>query len=112
MMRWRDLPGLQPGAVFLIALSLSIGWGIRGNFGHESGAMIAGVLASVAACLVSGREDWRHRVAFFALFGGLGWGFGGSIPTCIPFPLAVPSSGNPVSTAFTPPFSLACYGQE
>ncbi len=84
MMRWRDLPGLQPGAVFLIALSLSIGWGIRGNFGHESGAMIAGVLASVAACLVSGREDWRHRVAFFALFGGLGWGFGGSISYMYP----------------------------
>lgn len=84
MTRWRELPGLRPAAVFLVALSLSIGWGIRGNFGHESGAMIAGVLASVAACLVSGREDWRRRVAFFAFFGGLGWGFGGSISYMYP----------------------------
>jgi len=79
MERWRGLPGLRPGAIFLVALSLSIGWGIRGNFGHESGAMIAGVLASIAACLMSGRSDWRRRVAFFALCGGLGFGFGGSI---------------------------------
>lgn len=84
MMCWRDLPGLRPASVFLVALSLSIGWGIRGNFGHESGAMIAGVLASIAACLLSGREDWRRRVAFFAFFGGLGWGFGGSISYMYP----------------------------
>lgn len=78
------LPGLRPGSVFLIALSLSIGWGIRGNFGHESGAMIAGVLASIAVCLLSGREDWHRRVAFFAFYGALGWGFGGSISYMYP----------------------------
>ncbi len=63
----------------VVALSLSIGWGIRGNFGHEYGAMIAGALAAIAACLLSGREDWRTRVAYFGFFGALGWGFGGSI---------------------------------
>ncbi len=26
--------------VLVVALSLSIGWGIRGNFGHEYGAMV------------------------------------------------------------------------
>lgn len=65
--------------VLLTAISLSIGWGIRGNFGHEYGAMIPGCLAAVAVCLLSGREDWRERVPFFAAFGALGWGFGGSI---------------------------------
>jgi hypothetical protein len=30
-------PISAPAAAFLIALSLSIGWGIRGNFGHEAG---------------------------------------------------------------------------
>lgn len=84
MKQLRAMPGMHPGAVFLIALSLSIGWGIRGNFGHEAGAMIAGVLAAVAACLLSGREDWQRRVAFFAFFGGLGWGFGGSISYMYP----------------------------
>lgn len=72
-------PGRRPLAVFLVALSLSIGWGIRGNFGHEAGAMIPGALAALAACLLSGREDWRGRAPWFALFGGLGWAFGGSI---------------------------------
>jgi len=61
------------------ALSLSIGWGIRGNFGHENGAMIPGALAAMAAVLLSGREDWWNRIAYFAFFGALGWSFGGSM---------------------------------
>ncbi|MFM1920325.1 MAG: hypothetical protein RLZZ303_1959, partial [Candidatus Hydrogenedentota bacterium] len=72
-------PLLRPAAVFAVGLSLSIGWGIRGNFGHEYGAMIPGALAALAACLLSGREDWRGRAPYFAMFGALGWGFGGSI---------------------------------
>jgi hypothetical protein len=64
---------------FLVALSLSIGWGIRGNFGHEYGAMIAGALSALAACMLSGREDWRRRVPYFGMFGALGWAFGGSM---------------------------------
>jgi len=63
----------------LTALSLSIGWGIRGNFGHEYGAMIPGALAAMAAVLLSGRVDWQRRVVYFAMFGALGWSFGGSI---------------------------------
>ncbi len=61
------------------SLSLSLGWGIRGNFGHEYGAMIPGALAALAAVLLSGRVDWQRRAAEFALFGALGWSFGGSI---------------------------------
>ncbi len=60
-------------------LSLSIGWGIRGNFGHEYGAMIPGALAAMAAALLSGREDWWKRAAHFGFFGGLGWSLGGSM---------------------------------
>ena len=72
-------PSFRTPSVLLILLSLSIGWGIRGNYGHEYGAMLAGALAGMAAALVSGREDWRQRVPYFAFFGALGWGFGGSI---------------------------------
>ncbi len=61
------------------ALALSIGWGIRGNFGHEYGAMIPGALAAMAAVLLSGRDDWVRQIAFFGMFGALGWSFGGSI---------------------------------
>lgn len=71
-------PGWRPGTIFLIGISLSIGWGIRGNFGHEYGAEFAGCLAAIAAALLSGREDWRRRVPHIAFFGALGWGFGAS----------------------------------
>lgn len=75
-------PQQRPPIVLMLltcALSLSIGWGIRGNFGHEYGAMIPGALAAIAAALFSGRADWQQRVAYFGMFGGLGWSFGGSI---------------------------------
>jgi hypothetical protein len=64
-------------SVILCGLSLSVGWGVRGNFGHSHGAMIPGALAALAAILVSGREDWWRRASYFAMFGALGWAFGG-----------------------------------
>ena len=63
----------------LTALSLWFGWGIRGNFGHEYGAMMPGALAAMASVLLSGRNDWHRRIVYFAMFGALGWSFGGSI---------------------------------
>lgn len=78
------IPGFRPASLLLVCLSLSIGWGIRGNYGHEFGAMMPGALAAIAACLFSGREDWRRRVVYFAFFGALGWGFGGSIAYMLP----------------------------
>lgn len=70
-----------PGAAFwiLTAMALSAGWGVRGNFGHEYGALMPGALAAMAAVLLSGRRDWLGRLPFFALFGAIGWSFGGSI---------------------------------
>lgn len=66
--------------IFLLtALSLSIGWGIRGNFGHEFGAMIPGALAAMAFVLLGGRRDWQSRIAWFGMFGAIGWSFGGSM---------------------------------
>lgn len=75
----KHLSGLRASTLFLSALSLSIGWGIRGNFGHEYGAMIPGALAAMVVCLLSGRADWRERVAYFGFFGAVGWAFGGSV---------------------------------
>ena len=75
----RRNPLLQAGSLLLVALSMSIGWGIRGDFGHIYGAWIPGALAAIAVCLLSRRDDWHRRVAYAALFGGIGWGFGGSI---------------------------------
>lgn len=65
--------------VILTALSMAFGWRIRGQFGHEAGAAIAGALGAMAIALLSGRPDWHRRVHFFGLLGALGWSFGGSI---------------------------------
>lgn len=61
------------------AISMSLGWRIRGQFGHEAGAAIAGALGAMAVVLASGRDDWWRRIHYFALFGALGWAFGGSM---------------------------------
>jgi hypothetical protein len=63
-------------SVLVCALSLSLDWGIRGNIGHAYGAMIPGALAVV---LLSGREDWWRRAGYCAMFGAVGWSFGGTI---------------------------------
>ncbi|MFO0788005.1 MAG: hypothetical protein U0805_01010 [Pirellulales bacterium] len=91
-------PLLAAGAVFLIALSHSIGWGIRGNFGHEAGAMIAGALSALAIAALSNRDDWRNRAAYFAMFGALGWAFGGSIAYM--YPISFTESGEIASTYY------------
>lgn len=65
--------------VLLCGLSLCVGWGIRGNFGHEYGAALPGALAAMAIVLLSGREDWWRYVHYFAMFGAIGWAFGGSM---------------------------------
>ena len=91
-------PLLQPLPLLLIALSLSLGWGVRGNFGPGACAMIAGALSAIAVALVSGREDWRRRVMYFGFFGGLGWGFGGSIAYM--YPIAFTESGQTASTYY------------
>jgi len=59
--------------LLLAALSLSIGWGIRGQNGQPA---MAGSLGCLAVIVLSGREDWRRRAAYFAMFGGIGWAYG------------------------------------
>jgi hypothetical protein len=34
--------------VVLAALSMSVGWGLRGDYGHETGAMMPGALLGLA----------------------------------------------------------------
>lgn len=86
-------------AMYVICgLSLSIGWGIRGQFGHEHGAMIPGALTAMAAVLVSGRADWQRRVAYFGLFGALGWAIGGCMS--YGFELGYTHSGDPLNVVY------------
>ncbi len=67
-LRWQTL--------LFVGLSLSIGWGIRGNYGHQWGAALPGALAAMAAVLISKRDDWVRRIAYFGVFGAAGWAIG------------------------------------
>ena len=48
--RCHAIPWWQP--VIFSALAGGMGWGIRGQYGHETGAMIAGSLVSLTVCFI------------------------------------------------------------
>src|SRR5262245_8936307 len=59
MLPQRDLVSIAPrrdphllAAVLFPALAAGMGWGIRGQYGHETGAMIAGALAALTLVLL------------------------------------------------------------
>lgn len=66
-------------AFLAVALAHCIGWGVRGQWGHESGAMIPGALSALAAVLFAGRPGWLQRFLPFTFFAAIGWAFGGSM---------------------------------
>jgi hypothetical protein len=65
--------------VILSGLAMSVGWGFRGDYGHEAGAMVPGALLGLAICLASGRPDWWRRASIMAMCGAIGWAFGGQM---------------------------------
>ena len=58
---------------------MSVGWGFRGDYGHEAGAMVPGALLGLSICLASGRKDWWQRSTIMAMCGAIGWAFGGQM---------------------------------
>ena len=65
--------------VLLCGLSVCVGWGIRGTSGMNMVRHSPVGLAAMAIALLSGREDWWRHVHYFAMFGAIGWSFGGSM---------------------------------
>ena len=65
--------------IVLSALAMSVGWGFRGDYGHEAGAMVPGALLGLSICLASGRRDWWRRSTIMAMCGAIGWAFGGQM---------------------------------
>lgn len=63
----------------LPGLAMSLGWGIRGDYGHEAGALLPGALLALACSLTAGRADWLARAACLGLLGALGWAIGGQM---------------------------------
>jgi hypothetical protein len=66
-------------SIVLSGLAMSVGWGFRGDYGHEAGAMVPGALLGLAICMASGRRDWWRRSTIMAFCGAVGWAFGGQM---------------------------------
>ena len=61
------------------AMAGGMGWGIRGQYGHETGAMIAGVLVSLVLVFFFCPGNSSIHVIRAAALGTIARGFGGSI---------------------------------
>lgn len=64
-------------AVLLPALAMGLGWGIRGQFGHETGAMVPGALVGLALAVVSQRELGTGAALRLGAVGALACSLGG-----------------------------------
>jgi hypothetical protein len=66
-------------AVLLTAMAGGMGWGIRGQYGHETGAMIAGVLVGFTLVLLFLPRVVSLRAARVVALVAVGVSFGGSM---------------------------------
>jgi hypothetical protein len=65
--------------VLLGALSVSLGWGIRGTFGGGLGAMVPGAFAGLCVAYAAGRARDEMEVLRLAAVGAMAMSFGGSM---------------------------------
>jgi hypothetical protein len=66
-------------SILLTAMAGAMGWGIRGRYGHETGAMIAGVLVSLVLVFLHCPQTASLRAARAVAFGTIAMGIGGSM---------------------------------
>jgi hypothetical protein len=65
--------------LLLCAAAGGMGWGIRGQYGHETGAMIAGLLVALVVGLLFCRGQSSLFAARVAALTAIGIGFGGAM---------------------------------
>lgn len=63
--------------IWVCGLAMAVAWGIRGQYGHERGVMIPGVLGALAVVLVTPDARKRSRMPALGIAGGLGMAIGG-----------------------------------
>ena len=59
-------------------LATWLGWGIRGQIGHERGAMIPGSLVGLSLALTSSDPEIHRRAGLLGAAGAMGMSFGGT----------------------------------
>ncbi|MFQ6098710.1 MAG: hypothetical protein ACE5O2_13365 [Armatimonadota bacterium] len=64
-------------AILLPAVAMGLGWGIRGQFGHETGAMVPGALVGLALGVVSVRNPTTAQALRLAAVAALACSLGG-----------------------------------
>ena len=62
-----------------VALAVGLGWGIRGNFGHQLGAMLPGALLGLSLGYVSGQERMFRLLPLLGFIGAVSMGLGGTM---------------------------------
>ncbi len=62
-----------------VALAVGLGWGIRGNFGHQLGAMVPGALLAMSFAYVSGQDRMFRLMPALAFVGALTMSLGGTM---------------------------------
>ena len=65
--------------ILFTAMAGGTGWGIRGQYGHENGAMIAGALVALTVCFLFARKMPIDHLVRAAALGIIAMGFGGSM---------------------------------
>ena len=73
----KDISWWQP--VLFAAMAGGMAWGIRGQYGHETGAMIAGLLVSLTLVFLLCPGASLLNVARAVALGTVAMGFGGSM---------------------------------
>jgi len=82
--------------IFLPGLAMSLGWGLRGQIGHSTGAMIPGALVALALCsLLPGKRFSRGMVVGL---GAIAFGYGATMTTQDTADLALRWIFNPGNT--------------
>ncbi len=54
-----------------VALAVGLGWGIRGDFGHQLGAMVPGAALALAFTFVSGQKSLFRLMPILAAVAAL-----------------------------------------
>lgn len=65
--------------ILLVGIALGTAWAIRGQFGHEPGAAMAGIIGGAALLLAAGRKEWYNKMLPVIASAAIGWGTTGMI---------------------------------
>jgi len=66
-------------SILLVGIAFGTAWAIRGQFGHEPGAAMAGIIGGAALLLAAKRKEWFNKMLPVIASSAIGWGTTGMI---------------------------------